>query len=376
MSFDRLQIEERWSRAIRLADARRLKELLSEEQNAPSEQLLTSLRHAMSQTVFFVPGSAPFMLAGLDVLDRYACATRSSHEEADLFGRLIEYCVNEEEIELLHSCTWWLIVRSAVGLLSQKMRPVRELEQRARSRLFEWSNVQRLPHYMHVLDTHTAQQSWSRALVHDMPITTAILTAWILIEVWNKHVAIAALKIVAVTLATIIARRVHAQLRRKAVRWAFDLIHDARHDSLFSVGWTYVCEQTTLAKKALQQAFVASDVQRPAPADLAGNVRRANPANAALGAVVSGSTAARRPMRRWWFNEVMVRNASRNEIIVEAYNAADHYFLSELFFVFPCCSASLTSPVPYAAHPFSTTSIAPRHVALVRSAWDLRGTRM
>lgn len=305
-------------------------------------QTLTKLRHCMMHSLFFTEGSAEFLLEALLFLEK--CTKNNSYStkgiDTQLLERMIEYCIKEESCLLLNSYTTSMLARICTGSMKKQLRFISELERHSRQMLFEWNNSDRLQSYLVILDEQANRHTWTQAFLYEMPITTFVLATWIVSELYNRNISFACVKLILLFLLAILGRRLHVVIRKNIVILCYALSKKEqvqlieRSDSL--IRKRMLVFFTMLKSKFHQKRHIRSS--------LGSSVQSAKT-----------STDARRPLRTAWLNEVMIKNASHSCLIVESYNAADHFFMT---------------------HPFARATVQSRQVILISSAWDLRGTRI
>lgn len=347
-SYDLLKVHEIVLNAIKERDCMLLNSLTNQANHRlatiVSKQSLNALRHGMMHSVFFTEGSAQFLLDALLFMERCSKEQTLPWPDVQLLERMVEYCIKEEARILLNSCTTSLLLRMCTGSLHKQLRSIVKLERHVRQTLFEWDNSERLQSYLSALDQQANRHTWTQALLYEMPITTTVLGIWIMAEFYNRNFSFACVKVILLLLLAILGRQVHVAIRRKLVEQCYNT--------------AYITEPYSTAPmwsgRFLKQniGVILSNLRLRLPS---GPFLEQSSLSAPLNVAANSSTDARRPLRTAWLNEVMIKNASHYSLIIESYNAADHYLMT---------------------HAFMQTTIQPRQVALLSSAWDLRGTRI
>ncbi|PWN34518.1 uncharacterized protein FA14DRAFT_160089 [Meira miltonrushii] len=309
-----------------------------------SHQSLSALRHGIMHSIFFTEGSAQFLFDGLTFMEMCSKEQCSEWPDIPLLERVVEYCIKEESRILLSSCTTSLLLRMCTGSIYKQLRSIIKLERHARQILFEWDNSDRLESHLSVLEQQANRHTWTQALLHEMPITTAVLGVWIACELYNRNISFACVKVILLLLLAILGRQIHVAIRRKIVVLCYNAAYtNEQYLTLARWSRTFMRQRIGMLMSNLKlqvgPGFFSKQFKMCPPTHEAANI----------------SADARRPLRTAWLNEVMIKNASHHCLIVESYNAADHYLMT---------------------HAFMRTTIQPRQVALLSSAWDLRGTRI
>lgn len=339
-SYDRLKVHELILKANKDRDSILLEALANQTDHRLttiiSQQSLSALRHGMMHSVFFTEGSSQFLFNGVVFMEKCFKEQNLEWPDKPLLERMIEYCIKEESRILLNSSTTSLLIRLCTGSINKQLRSIIKLERYSRQSLFEWENSERLQAHLTFLDQQANRHTWTQALLYEIPITTAVLGIWIACELYNRNISFACVKVILLLLLAILGRQIHVIIRRKVVKVCYNSAYNSNNQS---------CKWIKSLMKQRFKMFISISRLFSKQSSLSSytiEVARSNP-------------DARRPLRTTWLNEVMIKNASHHQLIVESYNAADHYLM---------------------IHPFMKAIIQPRQIALISSAWDLRGTRI
>lgn len=347
-SYDRLKVHELILKAIKNRNGNLLNALRNQSGQdlitIVSQQSVSALRHAMMHSIFFTEGSAQFLFDGLMFMEKCYKEENTDWTDKTLLERMIEYCIKEESRILLNSCTTSLLLRICSGSIYKQLRSIIKLERHARQTLFQWDNYERLQSHLTTLEQQANRHTWTQALLYEMPITTTVLTVWIGSELYNRNISFACVKVVFLLLLAILGRQAHVAIRREVVKICYNTAYS--NDQPFtSTQWP-----ATSMKQRI--GILLSNLKLYIPSRSSSKISNSNLSKLEI---ANTNTDARRPLRTAWLNEVMIKNASHHVLVVESYNAADHYLMT---------------------HPFMKSEIKPRQIVLLSSAWDLRGTRI